>query len=922
MRKNYFYYPVSLLLLAAGAGVAVAYADLSERVAPSAQSPRSTVEVTPVKPTFAGEFAFDVQTSSSWIHLSVTAPSKGLDGNRKECDIDNIDRLEIYRFDDFNYEGDGKLVHSWSNVLPGMKLEFDDREPLEPRIEYTYRAVAVRHGVVGETAYTYVTYGINPTDPNPAVLTSREGGAPITVNFSCPEATVGDYWDPKPFPAGVEFTEIRLYKKSGGSEQVLFSDMDPVAGKSYEYVDSEATEGYNTYYLRAFTQFGYSSEVVSSMFLGKDYPGRVTNVEAVESGGNIVVTWDAPQEGYRGGYLDPATLSYRIYRLDNNFGQNPVLLAEDLKECRYVDDLADVKEEQMAYYRVYPYNDIETPAGTYNYGDSRVGIPAGPAAQLPFRETFNAGSKFNKKFDNSWEEDFGSYSFDSHYIRNDVNVETPTGSRDVTEGVDGPGTDETGADAFFYVKGGSFSNSTDPGYLTTSNVSLADARNPRLSVCYMPVAGSCARMDIQVSVGAVDDAGNPVFTDLQTVDFSRNPDGTEPDPSDPLAWRKMMADLSDYAGQPRVKVRFAFRFSDPKEARYEMLVDDIRMDDYPSVENLAVEYDGESKITLTWNLPESAGSKDVEYDVYLNGEKSATTSECSYVYDKAEQGESYAFGVTARYADGVDSPMTESEPLEVPLVDFTLDDFYYVVSDSGVSIQGYVGSATEITVPASVEYKGNTYNVCRLYSGLFKGNRALERIDIAAEIEDIPGNIFYGCVALEEVKIPSVVKRIGDHALFGCVALKSVDLPAGLQTIEASAFRNCTALSSVSFGAALERIGQNAFSGCRSLAKVSFASPEPPVVEKDAFADIADKCEGICPEGSVEKYVNAENMSEIHFLNAGVLLTESADVVAVEYISADGVRLVSPSVGEPVIVRVTYADGRVRTSRRIYKSQY
>ena len=63
-------------------------------------------------------------------------------------------------------------------------------------------------------------------------------------------------------------------------------------------------------------------------------------------------------------------------------------------------------------------------------------------------------------------------------------------------------------------------------------------------------------------------------------------------------------------------------------------------------------------------------------------------------------------------------------------------------------------------------------------------------------------------------------------------------------------------------------------------------------------------------------------MSEIHFLNAGVLLTESADVVAVEYISADGVRLVSPSVGEPVIVRVTYADGRVRTSRRIYKSQY
>lgn len=879
---------------------------------PTAVTSTEQQSLKPLAPQLKAEFRVDVSAESSSVHIQLTVPSMGRDDNWTDFNIEYVEQLILYRSK--GYE-ENEIVKIWDRQDAGRILEFDDTDALEAGEEYTYSAKAVLHGMDGYMSYAYVTYGINPIQPDIPELESAEGGAPVRIRFRCPEALHGSFFSPEPFPDGVEYSLIRLSRMNGSNETVLFAEPYPKPDSEWEYIDEYPAEGTNTYCVRTYTPYGQSEYAYASIFLGADYPGRVTNVVATDTGDSITVTWDAPTQGFNGGLLDTDKLYYKIYRLDNDYGQNMELLADNVTECRYVDNLSGLAAEQMVYYRVYPCNDVEAPENTYNYGDTSIGILAGPPAPLPFAETFNSGSKLNKVADNTWEEDFDYYAFSSHYVRNDVDITTDDETYSLTAGTGGPGSEDTGADAFYHVTSGSYSSSTEAGYLTSGNLTLAGTFNPMLSLWYIPVAGSCGEIEVQLSAGALGDDGMPLFVTAGTLKFDCMPDGETPAEPGAPEWSHITMPLADFIGMERTKLRFAFRYTDSSAGRFPMIIDAISLDDYPGVADFEALYDNE-KITLTWRLPESGAGKKVSFDVMLDGEVIATTTDRHYVYEDAQQGETYRFSIATRYADGTPAPVAETDPVAVPLAYFTSGDFTYrVMEDEEVTLHSFDTDATDVVIPASVIYKDKEFRVVALDPSLFTSRRLLKSMAIEADVETIPENFLYGCVALSSLTLPDGIRTIGERAMFGCVGLCEIGLPESLEVIESRAFENCRGLKAVAFGQWLAEIGEAAFSGCGSLAHVSFATSEPPSVGADAFKGVDAGCVGECPEESVDAYIAVENLAPLHFPMSGIATVGTAGEV--EYYLLDGTRADTPPAGVPVVARYRMAYGSIKTVRII-----
>ncbi|MDE6446719.1 MAG: leucine-rich repeat protein [Muribaculaceae bacterium] len=911
MKKFVYIYALGAAAILASGG-ALTYAALALPRAEAA-APRSDNDaITPLAPAISAEFRVNISDGSTNVMINVTAPSEGRDSDWNKVELSSIDRLILCRSK--GYEDD-VAINVWDNIHPGENIDFEDNAPLSEGEEYTYTAYAVCKGAEGSKGYAYVTFGVCPIRPDAPELESTDGYAPVRVKFSCPDAVQGDYWNSYPFPEGVEYSMIELFKQmKQGEEIILFSKENPTPGEEYEYIDENPDEGANYYCVRTSTPYGRSEYSIADIYVGDDYPDRVSNLSAVDHDGVITLTWEAPEKGYNGGRIDPDRLYYKIYRLDNDYGRNPELRADDVTQCRFVDDLSDLTEEQTVYYRVYACNDVEAPENTYNYADTRNGILAGPPAPLPFRETFNSGSKWNKVTDNSWVEDFDYYTFNTHYLRNDVTVEYAGGEQSLSAGTGGEGNEETGADAFYYVTSGAYTSSSAPGYLTSGNLSMANASNPILTFHYATVPGCTGEVAVEMATAETDDAGEPLFETLRTHCVGLDADGKEVAQEDGVRWTALNIPLTGCAGMKRTKIRFRFCYPDPDNGRYPIIIDDIAIDDYPGVTNLTAEYDQE-RIILSWQLPESAGEKSVGYDVILNGRMIDRVDQPGYRFENPEQGETYTFAVATRYENDFETPIAYADPVSIPLAYFTVGDFTYNVKGDEVTVFSFDTAAEEAVVPSEVTFRDKIYQVTAIYPSLFSGHRQLRNVEILADVEEIPGSCFYGCTSLVSFKVPESVTALGDKAFFGCGRLKECNI-APVASIGDSAFENCIALERMDFGENLTEIGNRAFAGCRSLAAVTFASKVPPSVGDDAFSGIHPECTGQSPDN--DAYAEISMLSPIHFPTSGIIMLPGMEG-EVEYYSISGQPLSAPEIGMPVIVRRRMANGSVRTDKIIMR---
>lgn len=953
MRKIFY----AGLLAVAASGIAIAQlatAPAQQAVAPPAVTADGDVDMTtlkPLAPKVSAKLNIDFGTGKVIPELTVTAPLKGrFVPDWVDYEMESFSKMVLTR--QLGY-GEKIVIKTWENVSAGQELTFADEDPsLVKGEEYSYYAIAYNGDVEGYSTSEDVTIGLTPTTPDTPKAVSTGGFAPVTVSYTCPQLTMGGGWydDPEPMPDGVTYTKIVLTRQNpDGTKVELDVQQNPEPGKAYTFTDTDETQGTRSYSVQTFTDFGNSDTAYPvKVYIGEDYPSKPTDLEAREVEGKVELIWTAPAAGYNGGHFDPTKTYYTVYRIKNDDSSNMELIGNNVKECRFVDELANVTEECEVRYRVFAENGVEIPQSDrrYLYAETNTGLVVGPAAKLPFLETFNSGSKWSKAFDKRWTEEFPSYgAFNSHYVMNErwfyygENEDEVT----ITAGTGG-GTrdDELGPDAYYYVNANNYNTGKETGYLETGKLDFSDVSKPMLSFYYIPIKGSCGSIDIEVTTGEVDPEGAPIYkkagqllidseyqmpqadSELQAAPAAR--EGAE---TPKFEWTKAEFPLSEFAGKDYVKVRFGFRYNaDDTDSRYPFFFDQVSVKDYPGVTGLEYKVTDDNDMVLTWSMPEDVSTEGMKYNVYFNGAETpvATVETPTYTHKGIRQGLSYSFTVEPVYADGQTGKISEPATYDAPIYSMELDGVTYMldVAESTAIAYSYNGTAENLTIPAEVKYevsedKSFTFKVVQINSGVFNGVRSLKNVDIKAEITVLADETFYGCAALESVNLPAGVTAIGNKAFFGCAALNGIEFPGALETIGASAFEHCSKIAEITIGKNVAEIGARAFAGCSSLGKVTFEPVVPPTVGENAFQGVKNPCEGVCPEGSLDEYLKVEALSPITFPSSGISLVFGADVREVEYFDYAGNKIAEPAPGRPVVVRVTYIDGKVRTARIIVR---
>lgn len=130
------------------------------------------------------------------------------------------------------------------------------------------------------------------------------------------------------------------------------------------------------------------------------------------------------------------------------------------------------------------------------------------------------------------------------------------------------------------------------------------------------------------------------------------------------------------------------------------------------------------------------------------------------------------------------------------------------------SWQGEDDPSGDLSIPASAELEGITYQVTALAEDAFAGRSGFS-----------------------SATVPASVTTIGERAFAECADLQSIELPEGLRAIGSSAFEG-SGLSALTIPASVEAVGSRAFADCALLGRVvALGRPE---VASDVLASCAN----------------------------------------------------------------------------------
>ena len=185
----------------------------------------------------------------------------------------------------------------------------------------------------------------------------------------------------------------------------------------------------------------------------------------------------------------------------------------------------------------------------------------------------------------------------------------------------------------------------------------------------------------------------------------------------------------------------------------------------------------------------------------------------------------------------------------------TEDGFSFTISDGEVTITGYTGSATEITIPSKIgenpvttignkafEYTNITNviitnGVKTIGEQAFDSCTSLESINIPDSVTSIKRTCFFECSSLKDVAFGtnSQLTTIGQGSFQSCTSLETIDIPDSVTSINSGAFTKCSKLNNVTFGnnSQLINIGNSAFSCCTGLTSIDVPNG---VTNIDSFA--------------------------------------------------------------------------------------
>lgn len=223
---------------------------------------------------------------------------------------------------------------------------------------------------------------------------ASEKGTPSAVSdFECvPGAngatTVALYWmNPTQTFDGKELsslTDIKVYR----DRELIKTFENPEIGEEMSYTDDlgDVKGGYHFYSVVASNSVGAGAEEKVRIFVGRDIPADITTLTLQHDGyDKAVISWNQPELGPNGGYVDASSLSYKVVRKPDGR-----VIADGLKQTT-------VSDENISPVSQYSYSVVASNAdGESNAVETETRV-FGPAYSMPVTFDFTAFDA-----DNSW----------------------------------------------------------------------------------------------------------------------------------------------------------------------------------------------------------------------------------------------------------------------------------------------------------------------------------------------------------------------------------------------------------------------------------------------------------------------------------------------------------------------------------------
>lgn len=97
---------------------------------------------------------------------------------------------------------------------------------------------------------------------------------------------------------------------------------------------------------------------------------------------------------------------------------------------------------------------------------------------------------------------------------------------------------------------------------------------------------------------------------------------------------------------------------------------------------------------------------------------------------------------------------------------------------------------TNVKIPATVKYNGETYKVTEIEKNAFKNNKKIKSVIIGNNVTIVGDKAFYGCEKLKKVVIGKKVTTIGKSAFYGCGKLQTIEIKSTkLKKVGSKAFK-------------------------------------------------------------------------------------------------------------------------------------
>lgn len=223
---------------------------------------------------------------------------------------------------------------------------------------------------------------------------ASEKGTPSAVSdFECvPGAngatTVALYWmNPTQTFDGKELsslTDIKVYR----DRELIKTFENPEMGEEMSYTDDlgDVKGGYHFYSVVASNSVGEGAEEKVRIFVGRDIPADITTLTLQHDGyDKAVISWNQPELGPNGGYVDASSLFYKVVRKPDGR-----VIADGLKQTT-------VSDENISPVGQYSYSVVASNAdGESNAVETETRV-FGPAYSMPVTFDFTAFDA-----DNSW----------------------------------------------------------------------------------------------------------------------------------------------------------------------------------------------------------------------------------------------------------------------------------------------------------------------------------------------------------------------------------------------------------------------------------------------------------------------------------------------------------------------------------------